>query len=811
MNTGRNQIGLRSFSKRYPRPSRMHARAAEAASGAQNVINDMGENESESNRIRDSIEVSVNYYSLLALDDFESASAVRSAVRSAEANMPADALPAELVKALHLLLHSARATLADSQANKMAYDAQLNSSSRSVGANAAGGVNLTLETDVACALPLLILRNGYSDAAARLSHSLIVSVPSDASAALAAYPYCAAMFERALQLRRVNRLLEAASSLALALRTVKRFTLKRYRAKETKQLMDTMDAELSALLLSKSAYADNEPVLLLRLLEMEEDDAIRDEVVMCHLEKLMEQFENLYRNTRRHGRKQSPVSDGDDPATRTSAFHAQRRRHGNEIHSNAGEMYGNVDGIDPSSVSYEFFRKAFAQLRSYELAQLTDWEAVASAKDRGLACWQPALRMAVHALLATGFVYKHPSYVRTARNVLRKGHELLSEVPNSTDIAAMHLLLGDVNTAQEVLEDDEQAVMPAGANGNGAGGGGLVTGTYGLQSDTPTNGVVFATRLPDPSAPWLHRAQPMQYVRDVSLRSGDTVEGICTLVSLWLAKEVLPRFSDAANADATLNHYFDDPSVIATLEAGEPGAFEQTRLKLQQQLANAYERLSNILASATRTLRLQSLFRVPEQFRRRKFPLLATLVATGSFATLFTLAWLVPQVVGPLQALQQSIQSRWQTALCPSWPQMPRLHSRSTKASSSRISIDTAERTIKNWQAAKAQALGKRHDTAQLYSWLSGPMLSDWQDRAERGRQLGVYWDFTLHDVRIRNVSCAASRDISVVADISETALLMDERTGKQRDWYSDTYCVMYEAEQAGNETGFKLCYAMLQ
>ncbi len=67
----------------------------------------------------------------------------------------------------------------------------------------------------------------------------------------------------------------------------------------------------------------------------------------------------------------------------------------------------------------------------------------------------------------------------------------------------------------------------------------------------------------------LHLSQEeeaLQFIREHSVGSPDELPGLCRFTEKWFAEEVFPEFRDLANAQATLQAYFDNPQVQAYLD-----------------------------------------------------------------------------------------------------------------------------------------------------------------------------------------------------------------------------------------------------
>jgi len=711
------------------------------------------------------VQLELNYYALLGLEAFEPSESVAYAVNSYLEAIPEDALPPSLAFGLASFLRSIRYDLTPPQ--KHAYDAALGSTSRR------RGVPTSLPPSLAASIPLLMLRNGHAESAASLASLLL---PNSS----AIYPFCAAHTERASLLRRDNRSVEAASTLASAVRHANdaaRSANRNALPRQTHDLLASMHSELDELLRTSS---NNSPVLL-ALLEREGDESVRAEALE-HLKQRMRHSETLSRKRKRRRRSRLQMSTGlmDSDAVPATAD-------GPDALSDDAS-----DGV----ISLDLVRLSLQRMRSYEIASLRNWERVASGRDLGLARWQPAIRIAVHALLAAAVVYKQPHHARSARNVLRNGRSLLEGVPSAMDQSTALFLLGEVSDAQSVLEEDERKVTPTSSSSAGR-----IAGTYGLMADTPADGVVLATRLPDPSAPWNHPGQPMQYIRDAAPRNNDLVEGMYALMSSWLAEEVLPRFPDTESTEANLEQYFNDSDVIQALDAGDHSLVESATHwlnHLRTRLPSTPSRVS--LPQLPQVFAFPQLLSQVLLNRSRRFEKRSSVLLGASLAAAAAAALSGARSSGIAKRLQFPCFSAASTMVLPS-----HLLGNDSEYRLAPMSWRDAERTVRGWQGAKAKALGKRHEISSLQQWLTGPMLNDWMARADRGKRFKMHWEYSLDGLRVKRVAATRSGLARLDAEISETAALVDDSSGNIRDSYSDTYDVTYWVQRESDGT-FKLC-----
>lgn len=105
---------------------------------------------------------------------------------------------------------------------------------------------------------------------------------------------------------------------------------------------------------------------------------------------------------------------------------------------------------EEAEISLDYFYEAIQGLTAQEMATLTDWELVARGK-RGLSRWQPALRIALHSMLAAGFAYRSVELLRRAKRLLLAGRNLLDTIPIAGEKVACYILLGEVDEAENAL------------------------------------------------------------------------------------------------------------------------------------------------------------------------------------------------------------------------------------------------------------------------------------------------------------------------------------------------------------------------
>lgn len=120
-----------------------------------------------------------------------------------------------------------------------------------------------------------------------------------------------------------------------------------------------------------------------------------------------------------------------------------------------------------------------------------------------------------------------------------------------------------------------------------------------------------------------------------------------------------------------------------------------------------------------------------------------------------------------------------------------------------RIAIEV----VRAWQATKAEALGARHDVAQLERVLEGAMLKQWRARAEDVRSNGFFWQYSLKELTVDSFEVLGDGARAVVeATLTEGAVLHDGARKGSQDAYESTYRARYDlVRREGGPFGWKI------
>jgi hypothetical protein len=108
----------------------------------------------------------------------------------------------------------------------------------------------------------------------------------------------------------------------------------------------------------------------------------------------------------------------------------------------------------------------------------------------------------------------------------------------------------------------------------------------------------------------------------------------------------------------------------------------------------------------------------------------------------------------------------------------------------------TAEKLVRKWQTAKAQAMGQSHNTRHLNGVLDGPMLQQWKTRAEDVAAHGWAWEYKLNDLNIDSVRAVGTDKVFVETTLTEVAVLKDRSRNEPDDVYESTYRAKYELKR---------------
>ncbi|KAF5733969.1 plastid division protein CDP1 chloroplastic-like isoform X1 [Tripterygium wilfordii] len=123
------------------------------------------------------------------------------------------------------------------------------------------------------------------------------------------------------------------------------------------------------------------------------------------------------------------------------------------------------------------------------------------------------------------------------------------------------------------------------------------------------------------------------------------------------------------------------------------------------------------------------------------------------------------------------------------------LSSSETTVLRKQMPIEEAEALVKQWQAIKADALGRNHQIDNLSTVLDESMLVQWQALAEAAFAKSCYWRFVLLQLSVLKAEILLDGFGMEMAEVDaflvEAAELVDESQSKKPNYYS-TYRIRY-------------------
>ncbi|MCM1984365.1 IMS domain-containing protein [Lyngbya confervoides] len=108
------------------------------------------------------------------------------------------------------------------------------------------------------------------------------------------------------------------------------------------------------------------------------------------------------------------------------------------------------------------------------------------------------------------------------------------------------------------------------------------------------------------------------------------------------------------------------------------------------------------------------------------------------------------------------------------------------------LTQEAAKKIIQDWQAIKADALGKSYQTGPLSQILVDPLLSDWRNSANASKAEGTYTTFTLQGLNIESVSTPSPTEALVRASVKELRSSYLQGNSTPTDTKTDAYKVDY-------------------
>ena len=304
----------------------------------------------------------------------------------------------------------------------------------------------------------------------------------------------------------------------------------------------------------------------------------------------------------------------------------------------------------------------------------------------------------------------------------------------------------------------------------------------------------------------------VQYIEDRS-PNGDLAEGMCAMADQWLIDVAFPLFRGTdAQPTPTIEDWFNTPNVqgfVSRLDS----------MPALVRIQGAIESAKRAVASGVGSIATAFLptppalqFGISDTQRRA--------VAVAKIGVLAGVAFVLntnEPVAGsrrvpreparrfaPLQAARGALSNV--KLLTPTRQTTPR------PAPVYTMDKGTAEKIVRKWQTAKAQALGQTHNMRQLEGILEGPMLQQWQTRAEDVKAHGWAWEYQLNELSIDHIQGVGTEKVFVETTLTEVAVLKDHAKNEPDDVYESTYRAKYELKKCrqGSKSEWKIVGGMV-
>ena len=308
----------------------------------------------------------------------------------------------------------------------------------------------------------------------------------------------------------------------------------------------------------------------------------------------------------------------------------------------------------------------------------------------------------------------------------------------------------------------------------------------------------------------------VQFIEDRS-PSGDYVEGLCAMADQWLADVAFPLFRGAAEQGApTLEEWFATPNVQGFVSRMNSFAavvrIQGVMEAAKRAIVHGVESITTAFTPTPPALQ----FGVSDARRRATAVAKIGVVAGATFVASGRGGFIAPSVpkIQPFAPIRAAVGS---TGAALSNIKMPKIDVKTATRDNSRrdapkpraptpppttMNYATAERLVRKWQTAKAQALGQNHNTRLLEGILDGPMLQQWTTRANDVAAHGWAWEYKLNKLSIDSVQVVGANKVLVETTLTEVAVLKDRSRNEPDDVYESTYRTKYELKRA--ESGGK-------
>ena len=319
-----------------------------------------------------------------------------------------------------------------------------------------------------------------------------------------------------------------------------------------------------------------------------------------------------------------------------------------------------------------------------------------------------------------------------------------------------------------------------------------------------------------------------QYVRERS-QEGDLIEGMCAMADQWINDVAFPLFRDGAEVvPPSLEDWFATPNVqgfVTRLQSFSALIRIQGALEAgKRAVVNSIDSITSAFAPTPPVLE----FGVSDTQRRvvavAKLGVIgAAAYAAGGGSALSGVTLPKINPLAPVQAAGSAVVhvgsslSKIQLPTISLPKPSPKLAPKAepkkatTKAAAVAapkviastpkkvtpvMDASLAEKVVRKWQTAKAQALGHSHNTRHLGTILEGPMLQQWETRAEDVASHGWAWEYQLNALSIDNINIVSEDRVFVETTLTELAVLKDKSRNEPDDVYESTYRAKYELKR---------------
>ena len=317
--------------------------------------------------------------------------------------------------------------------------------------------------------------------------------------------------------------------------------------------------------------------------------------------------------------------------------------------------------------------------------------------------------------------------------------------------------------------------------------------------------------------------------------SGDPAEGLCALVDRWIADVAFVSFRDTAKtAPPTVETWFENVAVTRYVDRLETSPALLKLLALTSSTASSAARVADDVAAAFRGSTVPGLRAGVSGDRSvvgtlRSHPTASNVAVGGAVvvgATLLAAGMSGGELFGgrasyrggssPGASAASAAATKPKVSPATTIRELGIQFAAATtnvldgvggaipRGAAPEVTADVAEKIVRRWQSAKAQALGVAHNLRPLEQCLEGPMLQQWLTRAEDVRAHGWAWEYQLNDLVVDSVEIVSPTRAMVEATLTEVAVLKDRARTSEDDKYESTYRARYELRRTEERGGVR-------